>query len=241
LSPIQNRFQPTFRRITHLQLSYLRILKFEDEFLRIVPCNRGTWNGLGRGAPRRDVMRVRASTRRRRAPPYYGQTSESVRERGVCQPRTHLQEPPRPESPRATRRLRALRSAVGAPAAHARQGRRTRASKHREGLASKRGASVCASAIKERPLLLPRVSTTARRSAIAAAASSHSCKLPLPVKGQPILALPYDPLELPCARVDLPRPKPRRKPSTRRRAAATSSSPLFGAISDHVATTNPLR
>jgi hypothetical protein len=135
---------------------------------------RATWAlGTDRAEARHGATScTRASTRRRRAPPYYGRPLESVCERGVRQPRTHLQEPPRPDSPRATWRVRARRGAVGAPTAHARQGRCTRALKRQEGLASKRGASARASAIKGRPLLLPRMST--------AAASSHSRKLPPP-------------------------------------------------------------
>jgi hypothetical protein len=92
---IQIRFQPNCRGITSLQLSYLQILKFVDNFLRIVLCNSGTWNGPGRGAPRCDVTsaRVHASTsRHRRVLPYHGRPSGSVRERGVRQLRTHLQD-----------------------------------------------------------------------------------------------------------------------------------------------------
>jgi hypothetical protein len=93
--PNSNSVSANCRGITSLQLSYLQILKFVDNFLRIVLCNSGTWNGPGRGAPRCDVTsaRVHASTsRHRRVLPYHGRPSGSVRERGVRQLRTHLQD-----------------------------------------------------------------------------------------------------------------------------------------------------
>jgi hypothetical protein len=130
LNQIQNQFQPNSRGITHLQLSYLRILKFTCNFWRTVQMNRGTCHGPRTGTRRCDVARARAfhasPPRLRCASPYHGRALKSGRALGVRRPHTHLQGSPRLVSPRATQRARACRGAVGLPTAHACLGRARR-------------------------------------------------------------------------------------------------------------------
>jgi hypothetical protein len=117
-------------------------------------------------------------SRLRHVSPYHGQTSKFGREHGMRQHHTHLQAASRPVSPRATRCARARHGAVGPPATPARRGSPYPClNVSVASLWSK--CHRARSAIKRHPLL-PRMSTAARRSAIATAAGG----------GQTLLALP---------------------------------------------------
>jgi hypothetical protein len=102
LNPFQIRFQPIFRGSPHIQLSYLHVLKFTCNFLRIVQANRGTCHRPRSGTRRRDVTRVHASPpRHTTAPPRSQRVSAAYA--GSC---AHSEKPPRPEQRLATRRVR---------------------------------------------------------------------------------------------------------------------------------------
>jgi hypothetical protein len=165
-------------------MSYLRFDGVTLKNLCIARPNRGTCKASGPGTCRRDVAcaRVHASLPRlRRASSYHSRASKSGRALGVRQPRTHLQETPRPKDPRATRRTRARRGAVLACRARTPMSPPYRALNAPEMLSHEARCPARASTIKRVPHLLPHVSTAARRTAIAAAAaSSHPRKLPPP-------------------------------------------------------------
>jgi hypothetical protein len=130
------------------------------------------------------TSRAHASIRRRRVFVVRRRSTAGFRSPCVSSACISLAHTPRSRLGRRTRTPRgvhALAAASYPPAAHAcRCRRRTRALMRQGCLASKRAASVCVG-YKRVPPIPPRVSTAARRSAIAAtAASSHLCKLPPP-------------------------------------------------------------
>jgi hypothetical protein len=123
LNPFQIRLQPIFRESTHLQLFYLRVLKFVCKFLRIVPTNRCTWNGPGRRHARRDVTRAHPCVAA--APPSCAsRTTAGPRSLGVTSACGSLARTPLSRLDRRTRAPRgvyALAVTSSPPAAHARR------------------------------------------------------------------------------------------------------------------------